>query len=75
LSVGTFLGEIPAIIVALIFESPNIAVLTVVAYVLIQHLEGNFLAPRGGLRLRSGDKALPELKSVGRPPRERGDVR
>ena len=43
---GTFLGAIPAIIVALIFESPTIAVLTVVAYVLIQQLEGNFLTPR-----------------------------
>jgi predicted PurR-regulated permease PerM len=32
--------------VALIFESPTIAVLTVVAYVLIQQLEGNFLTPR-----------------------------
>jgi predicted PurR-regulated permease PerM len=47
LSVGAFLGGIPAIIVALIFESPTIAVLTVVAYVLIQQLEGNFLTPRG----------------------------
>ena len=44
---GTFLGAIPAIIVALIFESPTIAVLTVVAYVLIQQLEGNLLTPRG----------------------------
>jgi predicted PurR-regulated permease PerM len=43
---GAFLGAIPAIIVALIFESPTIAVLTVVAYVLIQQLEGNFLTPR-----------------------------
>jgi predicted PurR-regulated permease PerM len=46
LSVGAFLGGIPAIIVALIFESPTVAVLTVVAYVLIQQLEGNFLTPR-----------------------------
>jgi predicted PurR-regulated permease PerM len=43
---GAFLGAIPAIIVALIFESPTIAVLTVVAYVLIQQFEGNFLTPR-----------------------------
>ena len=43
---GAFLGAIPAIAVALIFESPTIAVLTVVAYVLIQQLEGNFLTPR-----------------------------
>jgi predicted PurR-regulated permease PerM len=43
---GAFLGAIPAIIVALIFESTTIAVLTVVAYVLIQQLEGNFLTPR-----------------------------
>ena len=46
MSVRTVLGGIPAIIVALIFESPTIAVLTVVAYVLIQQLEGNFLTPR-----------------------------
>src|SRR3712207_5889567 len=43
---GAFLGAIPAIVVALIFESPTVAVLTVVAYVLIQQLEGNFLTPR-----------------------------
>ena len=43
---GAFLGGIPAVLVALIFESPTIAVLTVVAYVLIQQLEGNFLTPR-----------------------------
>ncbi len=43
---GAFLGAIPAILVALIFESPTTAVLTVVAYVLIQQLEGNFLTPR-----------------------------
>jgi predicted PurR-regulated permease PerM len=43
---GAFLGGIPAVIVALIFESPTTAVLTVVAYVLIQQLEGNFLTPR-----------------------------
>src|SRR3712207_2656685 len=40
------LGGIPAVLVALIFESPTIAVLTVVAYVLIQQLEGNVLTPR-----------------------------
>jgi predicted PurR-regulated permease PerM len=43
---GAFLGAIPAILVALIFESPTTAVLTVVVYVLIQQLEGNFLTPR-----------------------------
>jgi predicted PurR-regulated permease PerM len=43
---GAFLGGIPAVLVALIFESPTIAVLTVVAYVLIQQLEGNVLTPR-----------------------------
>jgi predicted PurR-regulated permease PerM len=43
---GAFLGGIPAVLVAVIFESPTIAVLTVVAYVLIQQLEGNFLTPR-----------------------------
>ena len=43
---GAFLGGIPAVLVALVFRSPTIAVLTVVAYVLIQQLEGNFLTPR-----------------------------
>jgi predicted PurR-regulated permease PerM len=43
---GAFLGGIPAVLVALIFEGPTTAVLTVVAYVLIQQLEGNFLTPR-----------------------------
>jgi predicted PurR-regulated permease PerM len=43
---GAFLGGIPAVVVALIFESSTIAVLTVVAYVLIQQFEGNFLTPR-----------------------------
>ena len=43
---GAFLGGIPAIVVALIFKSPTIAVLTLVAYVLIQQLEGNLLTPR-----------------------------
>ena len=50
---GAFLGAIPAIIVALIFGSTRfdpgstttVTVLTVVAYVLIQQLEGNFLTP------------------------------
>ena len=37
---------IAAIIVALLFESPTIAVLSVVSYVLIQQLEGNFLTLR-----------------------------
>src|SRR5215211_6800921 len=45
-------GGIPAVIVALVFGSPNFesstttAILTIVAYVLIQQLEGNFLTPR-----------------------------
>ncbi len=52
---GAFIGAIPAVIVALIFgstrfelesETTTITVLTVVAYVLIQQLEGNFLTPR-----------------------------
>ena len=49
---GAFLGAIPAVIVALVFGSPafesntTTAILTVVAYVLIQQLEGNFLTPR-----------------------------
>jgi len=43
---GPFLGGIPAVLVALIFESPTTAVLTVVAYVLIQQFEGNYLTPR-----------------------------
>jgi predicted PurR-regulated permease PerM len=43
---GAFLGGIPALLVALIFASPTTAVLTVVAYVLIQQLEGNVLTPR-----------------------------
>jgi predicted PurR-regulated permease PerM len=49
---GAFLGGIPAVIVALVFGSPNFesstttAILTIVAYVLIQQLEGNVLTPR-----------------------------
>jgi predicted PurR-regulated permease PerM len=49
---GAFLGGIPAVIVALVFGSSNFesstttAILTIVAYVLIQQLEGNFLTPR-----------------------------
>ncbi len=49
---GAFLGGIPAVTVALVFGSPNFesstttAILTIVAYVLIQQLEGNFLTPR-----------------------------
>jgi predicted PurR-regulated permease PerM len=49
---GAFLGGIPAVIVALVFGSPNFesstttAILTIVAYILIQQLEGNFLTPR-----------------------------
>ncbi|MDQ4128523.1 MAG: AI-2E family transporter, partial [Actinomycetota bacterium] len=46
---GAFLGAIPAVIVALVFGSSTFgsptttAILTIVAYVLIQQLEGNFL--------------------------------
>lgn len=49
---GPFLGGIPAVIVALTFGSSTFesntttAVLTVIAYVLIQQFEGNFLTPR-----------------------------
>src|SRR5215213_1745489 len=49
---GAFLGGVPAVLVALVFGSPNFesstttAILTIVAYVLIQQLEGNFLTPR-----------------------------
>ncbi|MGH3090051.1 MAG: AI-2E family transporter [Rubrobacteraceae bacterium] len=43
---GPFLGAIPAVIIALIFNSPTIAVLTVIAFIAIQQLEGNFLTPR-----------------------------
>lgn len=43
---GPFLGAIPAVTIALIFKSPTIAVLTVVAYVLIQQFEGSLLTPR-----------------------------
>jgi len=42
---GAFLGAIPAVVLAL-FQSPTIAILTVVVYVLIQQLEGNVLTPR-----------------------------
>jgi predicted PurR-regulated permease PerM len=50
--IGPFVGAIPAVVVALtfgssIFEShTTTAILTVVAYVLIQQFEGNFLTPR-----------------------------
>jgi predicted PurR-regulated permease PerM len=43
---GPFVGAVPAVLVALIFNSPTTAVLTVIAYVLIQQIEGNFLTPR-----------------------------
>jgi predicted PurR-regulated permease PerM len=49
---GAFLGAIPAVIVALVFGSSNFgsptttAILTIVAYILIQQLEGNVLTPR-----------------------------
>jgi predicted PurR-regulated permease PerM len=41
---GAFLGAIPAVILAF-FQSPTTGVLTLVAYVLIQQFEGNFLTP------------------------------
>src|SRR5215213_8820437 len=49
---GAFLGGVPAVLVALVFGSTvfasntTTAILTVVAYVLIQQFEGNFLTPR-----------------------------
>ncbi len=49
---GPFLGAIPAVVVALTFGSSTFesqtttAILTGVAYVLIQQFEGNFLTPR-----------------------------
>ena len=49
---GAFLGGIPAVLMALVFGSSvfesntTTAILTVVAYVLIQQFEGNFLTPR-----------------------------
>ena len=51
---GAFLGGIPAVIVAAVFEDPNPTIestttrviLVIVAYTLIQQLEGNFLTPR-----------------------------
>lgn len=42
---GAFLGAIPAVTLALIFESPTVAILTVLVYVAIQQLEGNLLTP------------------------------
>ncbi|MFL6008259.1 MAG: AI-2E family transporter [Rubrobacteraceae bacterium] len=42
---GAFLGAIPAVVLAF-FQSPTTGVLAVVAYILIQQLEGNFLTPR-----------------------------
>jgi predicted PurR-regulated permease PerM len=41
---GAFLGAIPAVILAF-FQSPTTGVLALVAYVLIQQFEGNFLTP------------------------------
>ncbi len=49
---GPFIGAIPAVVVALTFGSSTFeshtttAILTIVAYVLIQQFEGNFLTPR-----------------------------
>jgi predicted PurR-regulated permease PerM len=42
---GAFLGAIPAVVLAF-FQSPTTGVLAVVAYILIQQLEGNYLTPR-----------------------------
>jgi predicted PurR-regulated permease PerM len=42
---GAFLGAIPAVVLAF-FQSPTTGILALVAYVLIQQLEGNFLTPR-----------------------------
>ena len=42
---GAFLGAIPAVTLALLFESPTVAILTVIVYVAIQQLEGNLLTP------------------------------
>jgi predicted PurR-regulated permease PerM len=42
---GAFLGAIPAVALAF-FQSPTTGILALVAYVLIQQLEGNFLTPR-----------------------------
>lgn len=42
---GAFLGAVPAVVLAL-FESPTTALLTVLVFLLIQQLEGNFLTPR-----------------------------
>ncbi len=42
---GAFLGAIPAVILAILFESPTVAILTVLVYVAIQQLEGNLLTP------------------------------
>jgi predicted PurR-regulated permease PerM len=42
---GAYLGAMPAVILAL-FQSPTMAVLTVLLFLLIQTLEGNFLTPR-----------------------------
>jgi len=42
---GAFLGAIPAVVLAF-FQSPTTGILALVAYVLIQQLEGNYLTPR-----------------------------
>lgn len=43
--IGAWLGAIPAVIIAA-FISPKTAILTVLAFVVIQQLEGNVLTPR-----------------------------
>ncbi len=44
-NLGSFLGAIPAVVLAL-FESPTTALLTVLLYVGIQQMESNLLTPR-----------------------------
>ena len=44
--IGPFLGAVPAILVALAFKSPWIALATAILYVIIQQLENNILVPK-----------------------------
>jgi predicted PurR-regulated permease PerM len=62
---GAFLGGMPAVLVALIFKSPTVAVLTAVAYVLIQQLEGNSLTPHPG----PSPASAPDHRTLGRDRR------
>lgn len=43
---GAFLGAIPAVLVALATGGPTDALLTVLLFVVVQQLEGNFLTPK-----------------------------